>query len=384
MGASRRSLMTTLAGGAAAAPLMLNAAPAIATESKQFGAVFVMSNSPDGNEIFVFQRNLDGEFRGKSGSYHRISTDGLGFNFTAPVDPLGSQGALIRSGDRLFAVNAGSNSVSAINLPGRGRPTLSGVEHSGGEFPVSIATFGNLLYVLNAGGERPSVGIMDISSDSELSLITTVDLGITNPDPFDHNLAPGQVLFDARNRNLVVVHAFGQQILIAPLGNDGMPTAEFSGTPVPGSVPFSGANTAFGFLLVTEAGTGSLSSFDVDAAGNATLTAGEVANEQMATCWVIPVTPTAAIVSNTASGTLSRYSFARDGGLALENPVEASVGSTPTDLALDASGRFLYVLDPSLGLVTGFEVNPADGSLSKITQASSLPANQGIQGIAAL
>ena len=52
----------------------------------------------------------------------------------------------------LLAVNAGSNTVSLFRVRGD-HLRLKQVIASGGQFPVSIAVHGNLVYVLNAGGE---------------------------------------------------------------------------------------------------------------------------------------------------------------------------------------------------------------------------------------
>lgn len=69
------------------------------------------------------------------------------------VDHLASQGSLTydpRSGE-LYAVNAGSNTVSAFSVRGD-HLTLEQVVSSGGTFPVSVAARGDLVYVANALG----------------------------------------------------------------------------------------------------------------------------------------------------------------------------------------------------------------------------------------
>ena len=67
------------------------------------------------------------------------------------VDHLGSQGSLQydAAAGRLFAVNAGSGSVSVFGVHGD-QLHLRQVIGSGGEFPVSIAVHGDLVYVVNA------------------------------------------------------------------------------------------------------------------------------------------------------------------------------------------------------------------------------------------
>ena len=77
-------------------------------------AVFVMTNNADSNQVVAFQRNPNGTLENS----HSYGTDGRGSGGT--VDPLASQGSLTLSADHawLFAVNAGSGSVSVFRVNG--------------------------------------------------------------------------------------------------------------------------------------------------------------------------------------------------------------------------------------------------------------------------
>jgi len=108
------------------------------------GPVFVMTNDPGGNSILVFQRNPNGRLIAADS----VSTGGLG-NGTMP-DSLQSQGSLVRSGNFLFAVNAGSDEISVLSI-GRKKLTLVDTVPSGGDIPTSLAVHDDLLYVVNAG-----------------------------------------------------------------------------------------------------------------------------------------------------------------------------------------------------------------------------------------
>src|SRR5436190_8057743 len=113
--------------------------------------VWVQTNEPTGNSVVVYDRGADGRLT-QAGTY---STGGNG-GVAAPgteSDHLASQGSLVydSAGRLLFAVNAGSNSVSAFSVHGD-RLHLESVVASGGQFPASIAVHGKLLYVLNSGG----------------------------------------------------------------------------------------------------------------------------------------------------------------------------------------------------------------------------------------
>ena len=69
----------------------------------------------------------------------------------AAVDFLASQGSLAydREDGLLYAVNAGTNTVTVFTVPGD-RLVRHQVISSGGSFPVSIAVRGHVVYVLNA------------------------------------------------------------------------------------------------------------------------------------------------------------------------------------------------------------------------------------------
>ena len=80
------------------------------------------------------------------------STGGLGGILSGSVvDHLASEGSLVYDqwNGSLYAVNAGSNTVSVFSVAGN-HLGLRQVVSSGGTFPVSVAVHGNLVYVLNA------------------------------------------------------------------------------------------------------------------------------------------------------------------------------------------------------------------------------------------
>jgi 6-phosphogluconolactonase len=103
---------------------------------------------------------------------------------------LGSQDAVIVSDDGrlLFAVNAGSNSVSSFRIRGDGLE-LADTAPSGGSTPTSVSFHHGLLYVLNAGVPN-NVSGLTVSHDGELTPI----VGSTRPLSAD-DTAPAQVGF---------------------------------------------------------------------------------------------------------------------------------------------------------------------------------------------
>jgi len=117
------------------------------------GAVFVMTNAADKNEVITYSRAANGNLR----EAFKFETGGRGSG--GLVDPLESQGSLILSQDHslLFAANAGSGSISVFRVE-HARLFLLDIAHSGGSEPNALAQHGDLLYVLNTGGSSGVTG----------------------------------------------------------------------------------------------------------------------------------------------------------------------------------------------------------------------------------
>jgi len=109
--------------------------------------VFVMTNAADRNEVIAFSQSADGHFY-EAGRY-----DTRGRGSGGITDPLQSEGSLKLSNDHtlLFATNAGSGTVSVFRVF-RSSLVLVDQVDSGGSEPLSVAQYGNLVYVLSAAG----------------------------------------------------------------------------------------------------------------------------------------------------------------------------------------------------------------------------------------
>ena len=164
------------------------------------GAVFVQTNKPLGNTIQVFDRADNGVLT-MAGEYQ---TGGLGgATIGPPVDALASQGSLIFSDGLLFAVNAGSNTVSLFRVNGD-KLDLLDVTWSGGLLPVSVAVHEDLVYVLNAGGDGAVQGFR--IEDEKLARIedSTRSLDLVNSNPPAFATAPAQIGVDPERRVVLV------------------------------------------------------------------------------------------------------------------------------------------------------------------------------------
>ncbi|MGI8879821.1 MAG: hypothetical protein ACR2KJ_04770 [Jatrophihabitans sp.] len=118
------------------------AGPANATgaHSASNGAVFVQTDDPAGNDVIAYTRNHDGTLT-QAGS---TGTSGRGGQLTGSVvDHTASQGALAADAQHheLYAVNAGSNSLSVLGVHGAST-RLQQVINTRGNFPVSAPRTG--------------------------------------------------------------------------------------------------------------------------------------------------------------------------------------------------------------------------------------------------
>jgi 6-phosphogluconolactonase len=335
------------------------------------GAVFVMTNQPEGNSILVFRRDADGDLT-PAGT---VPTGGLG-NGTEP-DALRSQGSLVRSGNLLFAVNAGSDEISILFI-GKKRLVPVSTVPSGGRMPTTLAVRNNLLYVVNAGSGE--ITGFRIGSGGQLTPLA----GSTRPLTGGLTADPSQISFTPDGGALLVTEKGPGVIDVFEVGDDGL-TEGPSPTPSNGAGPFGFAFDRRGHLIVSEAfggapNAGAASSYELADDGTPSVISGSVGTGQTATCWVVTTGPFA-YMTNTGSGTISSYRIGRDGTLALRQAVAGRTGGAPIDMVLAGEGEFLYTVVDATGRISASRIN-GNGGLVPIPGVGGLPPFS--QGIAAL
>lgn len=337
------------------------------------GNVYVLTNQPNANAVVVFHRGVDGRIKRK----WTIPTGGKGAG--SGPDPLTSQNPVVlnEDGTLLFAVNAGSNSVTSFRVSGD-LLTAADTVSSGGTMPVSIAVRGHLVYVLNAG-DVPNISGFTVTKGGKLTPLPKS----TQPLPGGSGSGPAEVAFVPRESALLVTERLTNQIDTFVVDGGGVAQA---GTAVPSSKP-----TPFGFAfaprdvaIISDAVNGeplaaALSSYKIRDGQPKVISAG-VGDNQTAACWVAVTDDGAyAYTVNTGSNSVSSYTVSVGGKLTLLNPVAAG-GNVPVDTALSSGSQFLYVRNGGDGSVEGFAVN-SDGSLTTVAIAGKLP--DGAAGLAA-
>ena len=375
-----------LAAGAAvglsvfAIPVLAGASLPPSAQPVAFGAdhaVFVQTDNVAGNQVVAYHRNADGTLV-PAGSH---STGGLGgvLNGSA-VDHLASQGSLTYDPqqDLLYAVNAGSNTVSVFSVRGD-QLALRQIVPSGGSFPVSVAVRGTSVYVLN-GLSANVQGFVSFFGHLYPLPGSNRSLGITVPsDATQFVSTPGQVAFTPDGSRLIVTtKASGSDIDVFRVG----PFGYLSLSPVvnaePGNVPFAVTFDPVGHVVVADAGTNAVSTYSLTPNGTLNSIA-TVATGQSATCWITSAQG-AYFVSNAGSAKISSFAAqVFSGQLSL-------LGATPTDpgtvdAAPSAGGQFLYVQTGGTGTVDEFQVGPG-GSLAAVGSVL-VPGAVGGEGIVA-
>jgi len=126
----------------------------------QSGAVYTMTNALDGNEIAAFAQDSDGMLTA-IGNFATGGTGSTEFDGGEGLDPLISADSIIVSEDQslLFAVNAGSDTISSFRINGDFSLTLVDVIASGGVGPNSLAVSGDRLFVTNIDRDGLALGV---------------------------------------------------------------------------------------------------------------------------------------------------------------------------------------------------------------------------------
>jgi 6-phosphogluconolactonase (cycloisomerase 2 family) len=339
-----------------------------------------MTNSRSGNEVLVFSRSGNGALA-HSGTF---STGGLGTGTN-----LRSQGAvrLSSSGRRLFVTNPGSNDISMFRVSGSDLELLQRIP-SGGQRPISLATRGNRIFVLNAGGANGSndnITSFDLNPQGTLSRIPGSTQSLSGP-----STDPTQIAISRDGMFLIVTERATNSLTIFSVNFDGTTnqgtTQQFNGLTPSGFALGNG-----GRVFVSEAGNGgvnasTISSFEISSVGDLQPISNSVPSLQTGgSSLALSNNGQFGFVANGNSGTLTGFRVGSDGSINLLNPdgvtADVGVGSSPIELAFSDSSGSLFTLNSGTNELSTFRMGD-DGSLSLFgTNLTGLPS--GVNGLAA-
>jgi 6-phosphogluconolactonase len=329
------------------------------------GTVYTLSNGSSANSVIRFAVSAAGSFT-PAGSFE---TGGRGTG-----SGLGSQGAIVKKGKLLFAVNAGSDEVSVLREKKDGLAQVTTVL-SGGTMPISLTVKGDLLYVLNAGGAGNISGFRGASS------------GKLRPIPGSARplsgagVAPAQIQFSPKGGVLVVTEKGTNKIVTYRVESHGRAVGPLVQNSI-GDTPYGFDFTPRGQLVVSDAFGGAplqsaLSSYSVDRGGRIRLITGPVADMQTAACWVvISADGKFVYTTNTGTNNISGYRVSHNGSLTLfdDGGNTAPSDPGPIDIALSHNSHMLYVLNAGGNSITSYRRDPHSGTLSQLGTVGGLPA----------
>lgn len=333
--------------------------------------VYSLSNQTDGNKVMAYRRSTDGMLTYEAS----FSTGGDGTG-----GGLGNQGAVVITDDKevVLAVNSASNSIAALKVTGSGL-NLKSVVNSGGLTPVSITQYGDLVYVLNAGGAGNISGFR-LGNNEKLTPINNSTRPLSS-------MAAGaaQISFVRDGKVLVITEKATNKIITYTVDNEGKPGMMHSITAA-SNTPFGFASGKYGNIYVSEAVGGApngsnVSSYKVQTDGSISLTQGPVSTTQTAACWVVITNDNKYIyTTNTASNTLSSYNvMAMSGNISLQEAAAGTSQMGPIDAAISGDTNNLYVLNAGSHSISVFGLS-ANGSLAYLQTVTGLPA--GANGMA--
>ncbi|HTT26502.1 MAG TPA: beta-propeller fold lactonase family protein [Thermoplasmata archaeon] len=340
------------------------------------GLVFLQTNSASGNAIVTYARSSSGALTWVAN--YSSGGNGTGSDQTA-------QGSVVLSANNewLLAVDAGSNQISVFKVQTSSTPylTLTDTVASGGVLPVSLAVHGSLVFVLNDGSASTPGMItgFHLSSTGRLSPIA----GSTELLSTKNATSAEQIGFNPAGHVLVVTEKGTGLIDLFHVSPTGRTQAAVSYSSV-GNGPYGFAFDNRGYLIVSEAASGSLSSYSVSAPSALATLSGAVPDYQAAPCWVA-VTPgprgtSWAFTTDAHGATISSYQLGVGGKLTLIQSDAATTGAADTDEAIVPSIGVLYVYDAGSNEVQGFGIG-AGASLTWLQNSTGLVASA--EGLAA-
>jgi 6-phosphogluconolactonase (cycloisomerase 2 family) len=318
---------------------------------KVVGHMYSQSNGLTGNEIVTWNRYSNGNV--KLGG--TVSTGGIGAaqqqpGCTATCPQLDTDYEVQMTPDRklLFAVNAGSNTISAFRIGAGGSLTLAGQTSSDGVFPFSLTIHGNELYVLNtdstsiAGFTFDSTGAMTPIAGSIQKLTSDATPGFSR-----------QIGFDNTGKVLIVTLLLAPDIdtfAVNAAGVAGPASEVASQNPFPFGFIFNKANQLVDSEVTSMTGEGSTATYSVTSSGSLAPIDNKSSFGALP-CWSL-VSPNQkfAFVVNTGNGappgsTMASYTISASGklkflGVSLPQKNEY----LKTDEFITPNGKYLYVI----------------------------------------
>lgn len=332
-------------------------------------SVYTLSNSPTANAVISYTRAADGSLT----PFEEIPTGGSGTG----SDLTGVNGSVVYDPfyGLLYAVNTGSNSVSAFYVHSNGALTLLDTENSRGARPVSVCVSGDVLYVVNQGDTNLPANVAGFRIAGQgLTFIddSSQPLSTEQPEPSQIRFTPSPTVIVVSERATDTITSFRLDSNRAAYAPNSQPSLGLT----PGGLAF----TPDGVMVVAEAAqnlpeSSSASSYVVAEDGSLVSVSYSVGNEQTTSESALVLSNGLyAFVGNQGSNTISTYSINSDGTLTLKGEPTTSEGG-PVDLAVSDDEAFLYSLNRDADTISIFALDRDNGQLTAKETVNGLPSS---------
>jgi hypothetical protein len=376
--------------------------------------------APGQNAVLAYRQNADGSLT-EIGSFNTGGTGQLNIPKVIGPDDSSQEVVATPNGRFLYAVNQGSNTISAFRIDPDGSLDLIGVFNSGGVQPDSIGIAGNKLYVSNRGDSTatqtgtvaPNITGFWIRGDGVLTPIpdSTVTFPV-NTSPSQNLISPnGHLLFAdifavpgstaPQGNTLAPFQIEGNgQLKLAPGGNVGAPAT-------PPLLLGAAFNPTQRIIYAGLTGANEVAVFTYTPSGQLTFV-GAVPVQGSAPCWaVVSADGRFLYTGDTGTDSIGVFSladplhpveiqeFALGGPLAPPGSPSGTLQSNVFQLALSPDGHTLYAISQSTNPTGSFPDGnqlhtlsiAADGTLSEpngpvLLSTAGVPGDAHPQGLA--
>ncbi|KAF2794258.1 hypothetical protein K505DRAFT_275507 [Melanomma pulvis-pyrius CBS 109.77] len=370
-------------------------------------AVYLITNGVE-NAVAAVLINADGTLGDASvtatGGCGGVSLNAMGK--PATPDALVAQSSLTIAGQNIFAVNAGSNTVSMFAISPSDPLSLQLVGEPAavpGSFPNTVAaSVKNSLVCVGTTGSKAGISCANFDAQNGIGAMDALrpfDIGQSDP-PVGPTNTVSQTFF-SEDQTMLFTTVKGDPAVnntgflsVFPIdGNGSMMNSTACGAAIPGasssklsmkemrsspagtavlfgSQPIPGANPPMIFATDASFGAGILS---IDSTMSATLAAKQALTDQKATCWATISTLTnTAFVTDVGINRIVEMSL-KDASIVgiIDLSQERASAQDPGLIDLRAAGAFVYALSPGNG-TTEAAISVVDITSKKLVQHATL------------
>ncbi|KAB2110372.1 hypothetical protein AG0111_0g491 [Alternaria gaisen] len=367
-------------------------------------AIYMLTNDAE-NAVIALPIGADGMLsKGKvmkTGGAGSVAVDAEGK--PATPDALVGQSALTIAGNNLFAVNAGSNTLTMMTISSRDATSLSCVGKPlaiPGEFPNTVAASAkNKLACVGTTGAKAGISCASFSRQGlgQMDELRSFDLGQSTPPVGPLNTV-SQTFFSSDESALFTtvkgdptVNNTGFLSTYSVLASNGAATLskkDVRSSPNGTAVLFGSATLSNdpSTLFVTDASFGA-TVLSIDSKGQATVKGKQAIDGQAATCWAtISDATNSAFVTDVGVNRVVEMSL---DDASIIKQLDLSANGDPGLIDLRTAGDFVYALSPGNGTtaaaITVLDVSGGQGSMKQVQHFGlSGMAGKNAQGMAVL